>query len=64
MGCQNTKVVAENVEKESKQHIMISYSWESGQKTDFSCNALVEHLSYFLGSINLTDFDRRLRLTE
>ena len=36
MGCQNTKVVAENVEIESKQHIMISYSWESGQKTDFS----------------------------
>ena len=32
MGCQNTKVVAENVEIESKQHIMISYSWESGQK--------------------------------
>ena len=32
MGCQNTKVVAENVETESKQHIMISYSWETGQK--------------------------------
>ena len=31
MGCQNTKVVAENVENETKQHIMISYSWEYGQ---------------------------------
>ena len=35
MGCKNTKVVAENVEIESKQHIMISYSWESGQKNGF-----------------------------
>ena len=49
MGCQNTKVVAENVETESKQHIMISYSWESGQKTEYSCNALVVHLSCFVG---------------
>ena len=31
MGCQNTKVVAENVESVTKQHIMISYSWEHGQ---------------------------------
>ena len=35
MGCQNTKVVAENVQTENKQHIMISYSWDSGQITGF-----------------------------
>ena len=35
MGCQNTKVVAENVQAENKKHIMISYSWDSGQITGF-----------------------------
>ena len=32
MGCQNTKVVAENIENEAKQHTMISYSWDNGLK--------------------------------